>query len=101
MYQKVLARDRLHEGGDVQPLVAVVTECDRPLAFRRPDPAQYRLQADAVFVRGPDVDRRVRVLCCFLGDSLLRAFFKRLPLLRAWPQPDVGGGASAPTNSSL
>src|SRR4051795_3744404 len=29
--------------GDVQPLVAVVTPCDRPLAFGRPHPAQDRL----------------------------------------------------------
>src|SRR3954453_17838719 len=39
-YQKVspegLARDRLHEGGDVQPLVAVVAQCDRPLTLGRP-----------------------------------------------------------------
>src|SRR5215207_5501269 len=38
-----LARDRLDEGGDVQPLVPVVTQCDRPLTFGRPYPAQDRL----------------------------------------------------------
>src|SRR4051812_20598784 len=69
-----LARDRLHEGGDVQPLVPVVTQCDRPLAFGRPHPAQDRLQPDAVFVRGPDFDRRVRVLGSRLSDGLLELF---------------------------
>src|SRR3954454_25105918 len=29
---------RLHEGGDVQPLVAVVAERDRPLTLGRPHP---------------------------------------------------------------
>ena len=69
-----LAGDRLHEGGDVQPLVAVVAKRDRPLAFGRPDPAQDRLQPDAVLVGRPDFDRRVRVLGPLLGDSLLQLF---------------------------
>src|SRR3954447_24449155 len=65
-YQKVspegLARGRLHEGGDVQPLVAVMTQRDGPLAFGRPHPPEDRLQPDAVLVGGPDLDRLVRVL---------------------------------------
>src|SRR4051794_16484220 len=69
-----LARDRLHEGGDVQPLVTVVTQCDRPLTFGRPHPAQDRLQPNAVLIRGPDLDRRVRVLGPLLGDGLLQLF---------------------------
>src|SRR5215204_1653300 len=69
-----LARDRLHEGGDVQPLVAVVTQRDRPLAFGRPHPADDRLQPDAVLIRGPDLDRLVRVLGPLLGDGLLQLF---------------------------
>src|SRR3954454_10499522 len=64
----------LDEGGDVEPLVAVVAEGDRPLAFWSPDPAQDRLQANAVLVRGPDLDRRVRVLGPLLGDGLLQLF---------------------------
>src|SRR3954470_6639837 len=48
---------RLDEGGDVEPLIAVVAEGDRPLTFGHPDPAQDRLQANAVLVRGPDLDR--------------------------------------------
>src|SRR3954464_4483691 len=69
-----LAGDRLHEGGDVQPLGAVVTERDRPLTFGRPDPAQDRLQANAVLVGRPDLDRRARVLRPLLGDGLLQLF---------------------------
>src|SRR3954452_5791948 len=64
----------LDEGGDVEPLVAVVAKRDRPLTFGRPDPAQDRLQANAVLVRGPDLDRRVRVLGPRLGDGLLELF---------------------------
>src|SRR3954466_11938321 len=64
----------LDEGGDVEPLGAVVAEGDRPLTFGRPDPAQDRLQANAVLVRGPDLDRRVRVLGPRLGDGLLQLF---------------------------
>src|SRR3954452_20805653 len=55
----------LHEGGDVQPLVAVVAKRSRLLPLGAPHPAQDRLQADAVLVRGPDLDRLVRVLCRF------------------------------------
>src|SRR3954454_7461457 len=69
-----LARGWLHKGGDVEPLVAVVAERDGPLAFGSPDPAQDRLQANAVLVRGPDLDRRVRVLGPRLGDGLLQLF---------------------------
>jgi hypothetical protein len=54
---------------------AVVTERDRPLAFGRPDPAQDRLQANAVLVGRPDLDRLARVLRPLLGDSLLQLFF--------------------------
>src|SRR3954470_22875653 len=69
-----LARDRLHEGGDVQPLVAVVAQRDRPLAFGRPHPAQDRLQPEAVLVGRPDFDRLVRVLGPRLSDGLLQLF---------------------------
>src|SRR3954470_16257451 len=57
-----------------KPLVAVVAEGDRPLAFGRPDPAQDRLQPDAVLVGRPDFDRLARVLGPRLGDSLLQLF---------------------------
>ena len=41
----------------MQPLVAVMAERDRPRPHRRPDPAADRLQAEAVLVLGPDLDR--------------------------------------------
>src|SRR5829696_1081581 len=69
-----LAGDRLDEGGDVQPLVTVVAERDRPLAFGRPHPSDNRLQPDAVLVNCPDFDRRVRVSLGLLSDSLLQLF---------------------------
>src|SRR3954465_12487119 len=69
-----LARGRLDEGGDVQPLVAVVAQRDRPLAFGRPHPAQDRLQPEAVLVGRPDFDRLVRVLGPRLSDGLLQLF---------------------------
>src|SRR3954447_23253026 len=69
-----LAGDRLHEGGDGQPLIAVVTERDRPLAFGPPDPAKDRLQANAVLVGRPDLDRLARVLRPLLSDGLLQLF---------------------------
>src|SRR5918911_2724164 len=54
-----LAAGRLHEGGDVEPLVAMVAKRDGALADRRPDPAPDRLQAEAVLVLRPDLDRPV------------------------------------------
>src|SRR3954462_9522422 len=57
-----LAGDRLHEGGHIEPLVAVVTERDGALTVGRPHPAQDRLQPEAVLVGGPDLNRLVRVL---------------------------------------
>jgi hypothetical protein len=67
-----LAAGRLHEGGDVEPLVAVVAEGDRPLANGRPDPAADRLQAEPVLIFRPDLDRPVGVRCLGLGDSGLK-----------------------------
>jgi hypothetical protein len=52
----------------------VVTERKGPLALGRPHPAQDRLQPDAVLVRGPDLDRLVRVLGSRLSDGLLQLF---------------------------
>src|SRR6185312_8492766 len=69
-----LAGDRLHEGGDVQPRVPVVAERDRPLALGRPHPPDDRLQPEAVLIRGPDLDRLVRVLSSRLSDGLLQLF---------------------------
>src|SRR3954453_10480159 len=51
-----------------------MAQCDRSLAFGRPHPSDDRLQPDAVLVRGPDFDRRVRVLGSRLSDGLLQLF---------------------------
>src|SRR4051812_13369198 len=64
-----LAGDRLDEGGHIKPLVAVVTKCDGPLTLEGPHPPDDRLQADAVLVRGPDLNRFVRVLGPLLGNN--------------------------------
>ena len=64
-----LAAGRLHEGGEVEPLVAVVAEGDRPLADGRPDPAADRPQAEAVLVLRPDLDRAIGMRRLGRGDS--------------------------------
>src|SRR3982750_3323091 len=46
----------------------MVAERDRPLTLGRPHPPDDRLQPNAVLVRGPDLNRLVRVLCRFLRD---------------------------------
>jgi hypothetical protein len=69
-----LARGRLGEGGDVEPLVAMVAERDRALALGRPDPAQDRLQAEAVLVGREDLDREIGPAGGLLGDGLGKLF---------------------------
>ena len=64
-----LAAGRLHEGGDVEPLVAVMAERNRPLTDGRPDPAADRLQAKAVLVLRPDLDRPVGMRRLGRSDS--------------------------------
>jgi len=64
-----LAAGRLHEGGEVEPLVAVVAEGDRSPADGRPDPAPDRLQAQAVLVLRPDLDRPVGMRRLGRGDG--------------------------------
>lgn len=63
---------------DVEPLVAMMTECDRTLAFRRPHAARDRLQADPMFVHCPDFDGSARVLSFFLSDGSLKFFLNLL-----------------------
>ena len=64
-----LAAGRLHEGGNVEPLVAVMAEGNRSLADGRPDPAADRLQAKAVLVLRPDLDWPVGMRRLGRGDS--------------------------------
>ena len=71
-----LSARRRHEGGDVEPFVAVMAERDRPLADRCPNPAMDRLQAEPMLIRRPDLDRLVGVFVGFFGDRLAEAFLK-------------------------
>ena len=45
-----------------------MTQRDRPLTFGRPHPPDDRLQPNAGLIRGPDLNRFVRVLCGFLRN---------------------------------
>jgi hypothetical protein len=49
---------------------------NRPLAFGCPDPSDDRLQPDAVLVRGPDLNRFVRVLGPLLCNNCGQLFSK-------------------------
>ena len=71
------AAGRLHEAPDVEPLVAVMAQCDGPLALGRPDPAQDGFQADPVLVHRPDFDDRVRMLLFLFSGSVLQFFLAR------------------------
>ena len=71
-----LAAGRLHEGDHVQPLVAMVPERDRPLADGGPDPAADRLQAEAVLVFGPDLDRPIGMRRLGLRDRRVEPLFR-------------------------
>jgi hypothetical protein len=58
------------EGDEVEPLEAVMAERQRARAFRRPDPAPHRLQAEPVLVGGPELDWLVGVVSGFLREGL-------------------------------
>jgi hypothetical protein len=77
---------RLDEARDVKPFEAVMAERDRPLADRGPYAARDRLQADAMLVGGPDLNRRAGVLALLLrcrpGELFLSAA-RSLPLAAA------------------
>src|SRR5215210_2148249 len=67
-----LAAGWLDEGDDVQPPVPIMAESDRPLADGRPDPAPDRLQAEAVLVLSPDLDRAAGMRRPGLRNRLLQ-----------------------------
>lgn len=71
-----LAGGRRHEGGDVEPFVAVMVERSRPLSARGPDPARDRLQPDAVLVGAEERDRAVGQALFFLGERVGEFFLK-------------------------
>src|SRR3954462_5593773 len=65
------------EAIEIEPLVAVVATGDGAAAARRPDLAQDRLQAEAVFVERPNFDRAGRFGALELADAGLKLFLNR------------------------
>jgi hypothetical protein len=70
-----LAGGRLDEPGKVEPLEAVMAERDRSLAARGPASPRDRLQADAMLVRRPDLDRRRGMAALLLARDFGEVFF--------------------------
>ncbi len=68
---------RVDEAVEVEPGVAVLADRDRALALGRPSPTQDRLQADAMLVERPDLDRPLEV------PSAMLLHPAREPLLKA------------------
>ena len=73
-YHTVSPRGRAHEGGDIEPLEAVVAQRRRTLPLGGPHRAQHRLQAEAVLVGAEHLDGDAGVGCRLLGDDV-RQFF--------------------------
>lgn len=115
-----LAGGGLDEGGDVEPLEAVMAERDGALATGRPDPPCDRLQADAVLVGGKDLDRPLRMSRGFFGDDLGQLFLKASlssgvaeagflgrgrckvqPIARKASQPRCGATRSSPSSQAI
>ena len=71
---EALAGDGRDEGDDIEPFETMMAAGDRALAARRPDPAQDRLQPDAVLVGGEDLDCRAGMALGFLGDGFGELF---------------------------
>ena len=65
-----LAARRRDEGGDVEPLEAMVPKGHRALAARRPAAPAERLQTEPVLVAGEDLDGLARVALGLLRDHL-------------------------------
>ena len=70
-----LARGWSDEAVQIKPLVAVMATGDGAAATRRPDLAQDRLQAEAVFIERPDLDRNGRSRAQQSADAGLQIFF--------------------------
>lgn len=71
-----LAARRLDEGGDIEPLIAMMAERQRPLFDGRPDAAADRLQPEAMLVGRPDLDGLARMLPRFFGGDFRELFLK-------------------------
>lgn len=71
---ETLAGSRRDEGGDVEPFETVMAAGDGALPARCPDPAQDRLQPDAVLVGGEGLDRRAGMALGLLSDDFRELF---------------------------
>ncbi len=60
----------------VEPLEVVLHRHRRARPFAHPDPAQDRLETDAVLIRGPQLDRGVRERLLHLVQALRKVFLK-------------------------
>ena len=72
-----LARGGPDEAVQIKPLVAVMAAGGRTAAAWRPDLAQDRFQAEAVFIERPDFDRNRRLGALELADAGLELFLNR------------------------
>jgi hypothetical protein len=72
-----LARGGPDEAVQIKPLVAVMATGDGAAATRRPDLAQDRFQAEAVFIERPDLDRNRRFGTLEFADAGLKLFLNR------------------------
>ncbi len=66
-----------NEAIEIEPLVTVMAVGDGAAATGRPDLAQDRLQAEAVFIERPDLDRAGRFCAPEFGDAGLELFLNR------------------------
>src|SRR5205807_6471561 len=71
-----LPAPRRHERGEVKPFVAMMAECDRSLANRRPDASMDRLQTEPMLIRRPYFNRLVGMLRGFFGERVRELFLK-------------------------
>ncbi len=69
------ARRRLDKARHIEPLEAVMADRHGALTNRRPYAARDRLQADTMLVRGPEIDRRARILASLLRSRARELFF--------------------------
>jgi len=72
-----LARGWSDEAVQIKPLVAVMAPGNGAAATRRPDLAQDRFQAEAVFIERPDLDRNRRFGTLKFADAGLKLFLNR------------------------
>jgi len=72
-----LARGGPDEAVQIEPLIAVMAAGGRTAAARRPDLAQDRLQAEAMFIERPNLDRNRRFAALELTDAGLELFLNR------------------------